>query len=362
MTTVATRVIDSDGHIFEDADAISAHMPSPYRERGPFSINSLFPPLDHHHASHLMTAPPNSFRRVATEGWKEFLSDVGITATVLYPTSALSIGRIPTIDWAVAVSRAYNDWLHEVYLQNDPCFQGVGLLPLQDPKEAVIELRRIVEELGMVGAVLPANGLHSHLGAREFWPVYAEAERLGCALAVHGGCYGGLGMDHLYPYSAVHSLGQPLGQIISLSSIVFNGIFDRFPGVRIAFLEGGVGWLLMCIERFQSSYESHLAYDPGGEFIQLQPGERVSDYVMRQMREGRMYVGIEGSEPDLAYAIRKIGGSEPFMFSSDFPHEVNNEIVKEEMEEILGSDEIAEEDKQATMHGNAQRLYRINGL
>lgn len=351
-------VIDGDGHIFEDAPAISGFLPHGYRERGPFELNGLFPPLDHLHSSHMSQRPPGSFQRVGTEGWKEFMQAAGIKSTVLYPTAALSYGKIATIDFAVAVTRAYNDWLFATYLQNDWRFRGMAIIPMQDPVAAVRELTRAVEELGMCGAMLPATGLKAHLGSREYWPVYQEAERLGCCISVHGGCHSGLGFDDMNVYPAVHGLGHPFGQMISFAGILMNGIYDKFPNVRIAFLEGGVAWLMLCLERLQESFETHIPFDPGGEYIQLGAGENVAQYIIRQMKEGRIFVGCEGGEFILPYAV-KVCGSEAFIYSSDFPHEVTRATVRRQIEEVLESDDMTAADKEAILHKNAERFYPL---
>ena len=79
-------VIDGDGHIFEDALGISGFLPPGYRERGPFELRWLFPPVDHLHASHMALRPPGSFSRaVGTEAWKEFMQAVGISSATVYP-------------------------------------------------------------------------------------------------------------------------------------------------------------------------------------------------------------------------------------------------------------------------------------
>ena len=68
----------------------------------------------------------------------------------------------------------------------------MGLIPLRGPVEAVTELRRIVRDLGFCGAMLPSMGANMpHLGSEKYWPIYGEAERLGCALAIHGGAHEG---------------------------------------------------------------------------------------------------------------------------------------------------------------------------
>ena len=358
MATVDLEtIIDGDGHLFEDLEGIWDRMPPGYRERK-FPMSRLFPPLDHLHSSHVATQPPGSFEPTGTDGWKAFLRDAGIDSTVLYPTVALSYGRIASTEFAVAVTRAYNDWLYDAYLRNDPRFKGMALIPMQDPQAAVAELRRAVEDLGMCGAMLPSTGLKAHLGSREYWPIYAEAERLGCSLGVHGGCHGGMGLDDFNVYPAVHGLGHPFGQMISFSGILMNGIYDRYPGVRVGFLEGGVSWLLLCLERLHESYETHIPFDPGGEYLQLRDGENVAQYIIRQMHEGRIFIGCEGGEFALPYAV-KVCGNEAFMYSSDFPHEVNRETVRHEINEVLNSSELTASDKESILHASAQRFYRL---
>jgi len=188
--------------------------------------------------------------------------------------------------------------------------------------------------------------------------VYAEAERLRCAVGIHGGAHENLGMDDLNPYAPVHALGHPFGLMIAFAGIVFNGIFDKYPDVRIGFMEGGVAWLLMCLERFDRSFETHIQHDPRGEFLQLKNGERVSDYIMRHIDAGRIFVGCEGSEPDLAHAIERVG-NKPFIYSSDFPHEVNNEFCKHELAEVMENDELSADDKAAVLYKNGQRFYGL---
>ncbi|HWP57847.1 MAG TPA: amidohydrolase family protein [Candidatus Acidoferrales bacterium] len=351
-------VVDGDGHIFEDEKAILGLMPPAYRADGNVFNRNLFPPIDHLHSANLLKMPPGSFPDVGAAGWLEFLDDVGIEAAVLYPTRGLAYGKIVNREWAIDVARAYNDWLYQAYLKTSPRFRAVGLIPLQEPGEAVKELRRIVEKLGFCGAMIPSMGLKGHLGGREYWPVYEEAHRLGCCLGIHGGAHEGLGMDYLSPYAPVHALGHPFGQMIAFGGIVFNGIFDKFPNLKIGFLEAGVAWLLVCLERFDRSWETHIQYDPEGAYLKLCPGEKVSEYIVRQIEAGRIFIGCEGNEPLLAQAVRTVG-NKPFMFSSDFPHEVNDEICKKELAELVHNEELAEQDREAFLHRNAERFYGL---
>ena len=347
------RIIDGDGHVIEDLAAIEKLLPRDMLG----GMRALFPPLDHFHVF-VGETPPGSFRGdVRAPQWIEFLDDVGIEATVLYPTWGLAYGRIFHADWAIAATRAYNDWLHEAYLSKSPRLKGMALIPMQDPAEAAKELRRAVTKLGFVGAMLPSTGLPNHLGAKEYWPVYEEADRLGCALAVHGGSHSGLGMDHMNVYPPVQGLGHPLGLVINFGGVLFNGVLDRFPRARFGFMEGGVAWVLMAQERFERAHATHRQYNPRGELAPPADAS-VSDYIRRHVREGRLCFGCEGDEPMIAEAIEQIG-SNAFLYSSDFPHEVNNASCKHEIAEFAANNRIAPADKEAVMHANAQRFYGL---
>ena len=143
-SSLATRIIDGDGHIIEDHAGIIAHMETPYREIANRK-GIVFPPLDHLHTGRAVETPPQRDQRpnVGPKGWLDFLDDVGIDWTVLYPTTALSYGKIVSLDYAVAAARAYNDWLCETYIKYNPRFKGMAIIPMQDPEEAAKELRRI---------------------------------------------------------------------------------------------------------------------------------------------------------------------------------------------------------------------------
>jgi hypothetical protein len=205
--------------------------------------------------------------------------------------------------------------------------------------------------------MLASTGLKDHLGGKEYWPVYAEADRLGCALGVHGGAHSGMGFDQLNNYTPVGGMGHPMGLLINFSGVLFNGVLDRYPNVKWGFMEGGVAWLLVALERFDRAHETHVQWNPRGE-LSPGPDEKVSDYIRRHVKAGRLYVGCEGDEPGLAFAAKSVG-SEMFVYSSDFPHEVNNQMCKEEIAEMLECDELSAQDKENILHLNAERFYGL---
>lgn len=354
MTQTHNRMIDGDGHVIEDLEDIKRYLPETWKANTTTRTQGVFPQLDHMHNS-LNVNPPGAFENPGVDGWIGFLDRLGFETAVLYPTSGLSFGKLIDVELAVGTARAYNDWLHDAYLKRDPRLRGVGLVAFQDPEAAVVELRRIVTEYGMVGALIPSTGLKTHLGDPIYWPVYAEADRLGCALAVHGGAHSGLGFDQLNVFAAVHALGHPLGIAIVFASLAVNGVFDRFPNARFGFMEGGVAWFLMALERLDGSYR---AFTPSLPKLDLQPGETVSSNILRHVKAGRIFVGVEGEEPDLAHAVRRLG-PDAFVFSSDFPHEVNLETCRHGVEEVLENDALSDDAKRKIFFENAVRFYGL---
>src|SRR5205814_8807063 len=85
-----------------------------------------------------------------------------------------------------------------------------------DLPDAVGELRRAVKELGFLGAMIPSNGLTRHVSHAEHWPIYEEAEKLNCIMAVHGGSYINLGFNTYTVFPATRALGMPFPLAIAL--------------------------------------------------------------------------------------------------------------------------------------------------
>jgi predicted TIM-barrel fold metal-dependent hydrolase len=335
---------DADGHIMEDMDAITELLDARYKD----GRQAVLPSLDRFHTptNSRGPRPEGTFdRTVDAQRWLQFLETTGIEWSVLYPTTGLAYGQVTYPDWAVAYARAYNDWLHESYLKVSPRLKGAALIPMQDVPAAVAELRRAVTELGMVAAMIPSNGLTRHVSHREYWPLYEEAQRLDCALAVHGGSYGDLGFDTFSVFPATRALGMPFPLAIAMAGFIVDGVLDAFPNLRLGFLEGGTAWIPLVIDRL----ERERLYS--GLAIQRTPEE--------YFRSGRIFVGCEGNEQALAYAVQRVG-REPFMFSSDFPHEITMDNCMEEIDEILERTDLSEADKTAILGDNARAFYKLS--
>jgi len=166
-----------------------------------------------------------------------------------------------------------------------------------------------------------------------------------------------LGSCAEYMYVPVHALGHPWGLTISCADILYNGIFERFPRVRIAFLEGGIAWLLLLLERLHASHETHFQYIPEGEFG-VREEQDPAKQIRQLIKDGRLYLGVETEELTMPFAIKTVG-NKPFLYSSDFPHEVTHESCKHDLGELMESGEISDDDKAALLCRNAETFYKL---
>ena len=113
------------------------------------------------------------------------------------------------------------------------------------------------------------------------------------------------------------------------------------------------------MDRLDRSYhDGHMQLDLNGELIGgPKQGEKASDYFKKQLREGRIFVGFDCDNDGLNTAVAK-GGKQSFLFGSDFPHEVFDAAkCRHEIDELLGCNDLTQEDKEAVLGGNAARFY-----
>ena len=334
--------VDADGHVIEDPVAIHQYLEAPFDKMR--TVLNVLPDGDKFHSPSVQSAnpAPGAFEPADAKKWTSFMDMTGTDWAVLYPTRGLFYGRIVFEEWAIAYARAYNNWLHDTFIKENPRLRGICLLPMQVVDEAVAELRRCVRDLGMVGGMIPSNGLIKHIASREYWPLYQEAQELGCVLAVHGGNYERLGFDTMSNFPASRALGMPIPLLNGLTGMIVDGVLDRFPDLHFGFMEGGTAWIPLLIDRL----EREMGY--GGLELPHHP----EDY----FRRGQVFIGCEGNEKALSYAIERVG-PDPFMFASDFPHEITIDNCMEEINEIVEREDIKEEHKMLILRENARNMY-----
>jgi len=348
------RMLDADGHIIERDSELFEYLEPPYAKNQTLLGYPFFPTLDGYNRGALLARLGlyQSYE-ITPQVWIDALDKAGIESTVLYPTAGLAFTMIQDPHWAVALARAYNNWFADRFHGHSKRLRGVALVPLQDVPAAVIELRRAVSELGMVGAVLPANsaeiGVRKALGHPDFWPIYEEAERLDVPLSTHGAPSMNIGINSFTHFAMTGALEHPIAQMIQITSFVFEGVFDRFKKLRVGFLEAGTGWVPYMIDRLDRYYGMKKnGFVEYSREAKTKPSEIFAS--------GRLYFSCEGGEPSLKNLVDRIG-FKSLLFASDFPHESNVEHAIHDIEEMMERDDLSDEAKQSIFCDNTLAYY-----
>ena len=133
--------------------------------------------------------------------------------------------------------RFFNDHIAETVFQDPSSFIGLGTVPLQDIELAIREMERCVKGLKFPGLEIGSNINGKNLGEPEFFPFYEAAEKLGCALFVHP--WEMMGEQSMQKYWLPWLVGMPAETSRAICSLIFSGVLEKFPKLRVAFAHGG---------------------------------------------------------------------------------------------------------------------------
>jgi uncharacterized protein len=373
------NVIDSDGHVVEftfSKDEQGNYVEGPtiwnqylekkYRDRGPRIIVDNW---GHHQfliEGRVMAANPpdwckafDVYDHVLRPGGydpHERLKDMdqeGIDKAVLYPSIFLMLDLVQTeVPFSVALCRAYNNWLGD-YCKADPRrLKGIAVVPLVSIEEACKELRRAVKELGFVGMKIPPIVFHKMLDHSDFYPLYAELQDLDVAMGVHHHAMMGSEIpaaqyDTRFPL--IQAACFPHDNMLACGALIYGGVLDRFPQLRVAFLESGCSWVSFWMRRL----EQH------SEFAKIGYDFPMKKTVIEHMTGEQCYYHVESEEVVMPIVLKDVG-EERFMYASDYPHYGDAITAFGAVAKWEQSEGIREATKRKILGENAARLYRLN--
>jgi predicted TIM-barrel fold metal-dependent hydrolase len=374
------RIVDADAHVIEPADLWVSHLDPALRDRAPRQVGLTFG-FEFHDGSSVNLprqwspdASPEDLARLSERVQATFaelfpdahadgfsaraqLVDMdreGVDLAVLYPSFGLFVLASDEIDpiLAVGLARAYNDWLAAFCATGPDRLLGAAMVPLQDPAAAAEEIRRCAVELGFRAAFVRPNPV----GGRTFddpaydalWAVMSEHQM---ALGIHEGGFPRLPQvvsGRLTHPEQVHICTHPMEQMIAAVSIVYGGVLERNPGLRVAFLEAGCGWVPFWLHRMDEHWENSRSRDFGQPHLLA---EAPSEYFRRQC-----YVTADAGERMLAQVIELIG-DDRIVFTTDYPHP--DSPWPHAVEEFLALPGVAVESKRRILWDNALALYGL---
>jgi hypothetical protein len=217
-------------------------------------------------------------------------------------------------DLSLALCRAINNWLAAEWLDRDPRLRASIVVPPHSPDLAAEEVERLAGDRRFVQVLLLAMA-EVPLGRRFMWPLYRVAEKHGLPIGVHAGSSfrhppsaGGWGSLYLEDYV---SFAQ--GHAAALNSLLAEGVFQKFPDLRVVLIESGVTWLPASMWRFNKTWRGVRAEVP---WLNRLPSDIVRERV-------RLTAQPFDTPPDAASLLRileQFGSDEMLLFATDYPH------------------------------------------
>lgn len=248
---------------------------------------------------------------------REHLDRFGIDRAVLIGGNVLGLGAFPDGDLAAAIAAAHNDWLTEHWLEADRRYRGALVVAPQQPARAVEEIERAADRPGFVAVMLPL--MNVLMGDRHYHPIYEAAERHGLPIAIHPNSVDGIfakapplaGGVFTY-YVEWHTALSEVFHANTIS-LVCQGVFERFPKLRVVITEGGFAWLPDVMWRLDKDWQSLRDELP---WLKRPPSEYIVEHIRLTTQP---FVEPPRREHLLAFC-EMIHAERTLLFSSDYPH------------------------------------------
>lgn len=212
---------------------------------------------------------------------------------------------------ALDLSRLLNDHIAEIVRTRPRRFVGLGTLPLQAPEPAIAELERCVRELGLAGVQIGSHVNAWNLDHPALFPVFQAAESLGAAVFVHP--WDMLGKDRMTKYWLPWLVGMPAELSLAICSLIFGGVLERLPELRICFAHGG-GAFPATIGRIEQGFKARPDLCA------------VDNPVNPRAYLGRFYVDSLVHDPDALRYVVKLCGVDRVALGSDYPFPLGEEV------------------------------------
>lgn len=217
-------------------------------------------------------------------------------------------------DMAAAFCRATNEWIRDAWLNRDPRLRASIVVPAHNTELAVAEIERVAADRRFIQVLLLVSG-EVTLGRRQLWPIYAAAERHDLAIGIHAGsAYRYAPTSVGWPSYFIEDYVAQSGAFENqLQSLISEGVFAKFPRLRVVMIESGLTWLSGFIWRADKTWKGVRAEVP---WVTRAPSDILRDHVRFTVQP------ID--DPDEAEGLQRLidhlKSDELFLFSTDYPH------------------------------------------
>jgi aminocarboxymuconate-semialdehyde decarboxylase len=239
-------------------------------------------------------------------------------------------------------SKLYNEAIQNLVKRHPNRFAGIATVPLQDPSRAAKVLEYAIVNLKMSGVTIASNVVGKYYDSKDFDPFWKKAEELDVMMIMHPEWVAG--SDKMGGYGLRTVCGNPADTTLSVGYMIYSGVFDRFPKLKLALLHGG-GFFPYHLGRFDRGLNSGTGAGPS----RIAASQPPSKYLKNLYFDNLVY-RVETVE-----YLKRMVGTEHVMVGTDYPYDLGDWMAAEKIQQM----NCTEAEREAMLHGNARNLLRI---
>lgn len=243
---------------------------------------------------------------------------------------------------ALDLAKLLNDHIAGLVAACPGRFIGLGTVPMQAPDLAIRELERCVQELGLAGIEIGSHVNEMNLDHPDLFPVFEAARDLGAAVFVHP--WDMLGSERMPKYWLPWLVGMPAETSLSICAMIFGGVFERLPGLRVLFAHGG-GAFPATLGRIEHGFKVR------PDLVAVDNDKNPRDYL------GRFYVDSLVHDPDLLRFMIQLMGVENIALGSDYPFPLGETEPGQMIEQMT---DLSAKEKRRLLSGTALEWLNLD--
>lgn len=250
------------------------------------------------------------------------------------------------VELGAALCRAVNDWQVAEWLEHEPRLRASIVIPFDAGDLSAAEIDRVAGHPGFVQALMLVRTLEP-IGRRRYWPIFEACEGHGLPLGIHFGGYSGhpVSSSGWPSYYLEDHTAMAMAFQAQLVSLVFEGVFERFPSLKVVCIEGGAAWLPPLVWRMDRLFEGMRDEVPE---LRRRPSEYVREHVWLTTQPVE-----EPDRPEQLIQVFDRIGWDRLLFATDYPHWDYDDPAR------AFPAPLPEAAREQVYFGNARALYRL---
>ena len=242
---------------------------------------------------------------------RKAIDALGLDYQVFFPNALLFLGMHPVRELEVELSTAYNRWIVEHVLPHEPRMQAMLYLPFNTPEAAEKMVKRFLGAPGVCGFLVTSTR-YQPVHANEYMRLYAMLEEAGMPLGFHAHHnWHNEYTKHLNRFISMHALSFVLSNMVHMTNWIINGLPERFPKLKVMWIESGLAWVPFLMQRLDNEYLMRVSEAP---LLKRLPSDYMREmfYTMQPMETSNLKLTEATFE-----AIR---AETQLLYASDWPH------------------------------------------